>query len=703
MRKLLFFPAMVLVLMGGCNPPAPGGDNPFLSDYDTPFKVPPFDKIKVEHYMPALEQGMAEQNAEIEAITSNSDAPDFENTILAFDGSGELLRKVQYVFGNMRSANTNPEIQAVAQEAVPQLTAHSDNIMLNMDLFGRIKAVYETRNESGLDASQIRVVEKYYQDFVRNGANLAAGEQEQLKAINQKLASLSLKFGENLLNETNKNFKLVVDNSADLAGLPQGVIDAAAMTANEAGMEGKWVFTLQKPSMLPFLQFAENRDLREKLYKGYFKRGDNNDEFDNKDVIKEIVTLRAQRASLLGFDNHADFVVDVNMAKTTDNVMAFLQKLWTPALARAKGELAEMQAIIDREGGNFELQSWDWWYYAEKLRKEKYDLDESELTPYFKLDNVRDGMFWVANQLYGITFDKLSDVPLYHHDAEVFEVKEADGSHVGLLYLDYFPRDSKRVGAWCSSYRRAGYDGEERIHPISTIVCNFTKPTNELPSLLTWDETKTLFHEFGHALHGLFTDGKYRRTAGVVPRDYVELPSQIMENWASEPEVLRAYARHYETDEVIPDALIGKIQKSAYFNQGFNTVEYLAAAILDMDWHTIATNTVIENVNTFEELSMQNIGLIGEIVPRYRSTYFSHIFDGGYSAGYYVYYWAGQLDADAFYAFKESGDLFNPELAEKFRKHCLAECGEDEGMVQYNKFRGKNPEIDPLLERMGLK
>lgn len=703
MRKLLFIPAMVLLLMSGCNPPASVGENPFLSDYNTPFKVPPFDKIKVEHYMPALEQGMAEQNAEIEAITSNSDAPDFENTILAFDGSGELLRKVQYVFGNMRSANTNPEIQAVAQEAVPQLTAHSDNIMLNMDLFERIKAVYETRNESGLDASQIRVVEKYYQDFVRNGANLAADEQEQLKAINQKLASLSLKFGENLLNETNKNFKLVVDNRADLAGLPQGVIDAAALTANEAGMEGKWVFTLQKPSMLPFLQFAENRDLREKLYKGYFLRGDNNDEFDNKDVIKEMVTLRAQRATLLGFDNHADFVVDVNMAKTTDNVMAFLQKLWTPALARAKGELAEMQAIIDREGGNFELQSWDWWYYAEKLRKEKYDLDESELTPYFKLDNVRDGMFWVANQLYGITFDRLSDVPLYHPDAEVFEVKEADGSHVGLLYLDYFPRNSKRVGAWCSSYRRAAYDGEERIHPISTIVCNFTKPTNELPSLLTWDETNTLFHEFGHALHGLFTDGKYRRTAGVVPRDYVELPSQIMENWASEPEVLRVYARHYETDEVIPDALIEKIQKSAYFNQGFNTVEYLAAAILDMDWHTIAPNTVVENVNTFEEVSMQNIGLIDEIVPRYRSTYFSHIFDGGYSAGYYVYYWAGQLDADAFYAFKESGDLFNPELAAKFRKHCLAECGEDEGMVQYNKFRGKNPEIDPLLERMGLK
>lgn len=703
MRHLLFFSVMTLLFMGGCKPSASNQGNPFLSVYDTPFEIPPFDKIKVEHYLPAIEQGIVEQISELETITSNAELPDFNNTILAFDRSGDLLNKVQLVFSNMRSANTNEELQAVVREITPKLTAHRDNIMLNLDLFARIKSVYEKRYESNLDESQIRVVEKYYEDFVRNGANLSSENQEKLRALNQELSMLTVKFGENLLAETNTNFKLVVENLADLAGLPQGAIDAAALTATELGMEGKWVFTLQKPSLLPFLQFAENRELREKIYRGYFMRGDNNDDFDNKNQIKKMVTLRAQRAALLGYDNHAQFVLDVNMAKTTENVYAFLNKLWTPALARAKGELAEMQMIIDQEGGNFKLESWDWWYYAEKLRKEKYDLDESELTPYFKLENVRDGMFWVAEKLFGISFEKLNNVPVYHADAEVFEVKESDGSHIGLLYLDYFPRDSKRVGAWCSSYRRAAYDGENRIYPISTIVCNFTKPTNDLPSLLTWDETNTLFHEFGHALHGLFTDGKYRRTAGVVARDYVELPSQIMENWAAEPEVLKVYARHYETNQVIPDALIEKIQKSGLFNQGFNTVEYLAAAILDMDWHTVSSNTIIENVNAFEDVSLSNIGLINEIIPRYRSAYFGHIFDGGYSAGYYVYYWAGQLDADAFYAFKESGDIFNAELAAKFRQHCLSECGEDEGMEQYRKFRGKNPQIEPLLERMGLK
>ncbi len=693
---------MAILIVGGCKNSS-NRENPFLSVYDTPYQVPPFDKIKTEHFMPAMEKGMAEHNAEIEAITNNADEPDFNNTILALDKSGELLTKVRLVFGNLRSANTNDGLQAVARQITPKLTSHSDNIMLNMALFNRIKMVYEKRNEMSLNSSQIRVVEKYYEDFIRNGAGLSAEDQEKLKEINQELSMLSLKFGENLLKETNNNFKLIVERQEDLAGLSQGVIEGAAITAKDMGMEGKWVFTPQKPSLLPFLQFAENRELREKIYKGYFMRGDNGDSFDNKDIIRKMVTLRANKAKLLGFDNHAKFVVDVNMAKTNDNVYGFLNKLWSPALARAKSELAEMQQIINKEGGNFKLASWDWWFYAEKLRKEKYDLDESELSPYFKLENVRDGMFWVATQLYGITFEKLTDVPVYHPDVEVFKVSEKDGSHVGLLYLDYFPRSSKRVGAWCSSFRRAAYDGDKRIHPISTIVCNFTKPTNELPSLLTWDETNTLFHEFGHALHGLFADGKYQRTAGVVPRDYVELPAQIMENWAAEPEVLQVYARHYSTNEIIPDNLIEKIQKSSYFNQGFNTVEYLSAAFLDMDWHTITSETILDDVNSFENTSLQKIGLIEEIIPRYRSTYFGHIFDGGYSAGYYVYYWAGQLDADAFYAFKESGDIFNKDLAQKFRQNCLAWCGEDEGMVQYRKFRGKDPVIEPLLERLGLK
>jgi len=496
----------------------------------------------------------------------------------------------------------------------------------------------------------------------------------------------------------------VSEDEANLEGLPSGVVEAAADAAEEAGYEGKWLFTVQKPSMLPFLTYSKKRDLREKLYRGYFMRGDRSDEFDNKDIIKDLVTLRAERAELLGFDNHADYVIDVNMAKEPEAVYDFLHELWNPALERSKDERRQMQAIINEEGGDFDLEPWDWWYYAEKLRKQKYDLDESELKPYLQLENVRDGMFWVAQQLYGITFEKLDNIPLYHEDVEVFEVKESDGSHIGLLYLDYFPRKSKRVGAWCTTYRGAGYDHEkgEKVHPLSSIVCNFTKPTGNTPSLLSWDEVNTLFHEFGHALHGLFTEGKYDRTAGEVPRDYVELPSQIMENWCSEPKVVRQYARHYETGEVIPDELIEKLQNSSLFNQGFANVEYLAASILDMDWHTLDADAEVQDVNQFEDQSMDEIGLIPEILPRYRSTYFSHIFSGGYSAGYYVYKWAEVLDADAFNAFKESGDIFNQELAEKFRQYCLAEVGEDEPMKQYKKFRGKEPTIGPLLEKLGL-
>jgi peptidyl-dipeptidase Dcp len=486
--------------------------------------------------------------------------------------------------------------------------------------------------------------------------------------------------------------------------LPDGVKSAAADAANAAGYEGKWLFNAQKPSWIPFLTYGENRELREELYRGYFMRGDRNDEYDNKEIIKQIVALRAEKAELLGFDNHADYVIDVNMAKEPDAVYDFLHKLWNPALEKSKEELAQMQAIVDAEGGNFDIAPWDWWYYAEKLRKQKYDLDESQMQPYFKLENVRDGMFWVANQLYDITFEKRSDIPVYHEDVEVFEVKESDGSHIGLLYLDYFPRKSKRVGAWCTGFRDAGYDHKagEVVDPLVSIVCNFTKPTGDTPSLLTWDEVNTLFHEFGHGLHGLFTEGKYSRTAGNVPRDFVELPSQIMENWCGEPEVLRHYAKHYETGEVLPDELIEKLQNSSLFNQGFANVEYLAASLLDMDWHTLTTEDQVDDVNAFEEASMNEIGLIPEILPRYRSTYFSHIFSGGYSAGYYVYKWAEVLDSDAFNAFKESGDLFNKELAAKFRKHCLQEVGEGEGMVQYKKFRGQEPSIEPLLEKLGF-
>ncbi|HEY3370764.1 MAG TPA: M3 family metallopeptidase [Prolixibacteraceae bacterium] len=673
--------------------------NPFFTEYTTPFQVPPFDKIKLEHYMPAIEEGISEQVAEIKAITDNKEDATFDNTILAFDQSGNLLNKVNSVFFNLNSANTNDEMQALARQITPKLSTHSDNIMLNKDLFARVKAVYEKRADLNLDAEQLRVVEKYYRDFDRNGANLPDDKQAELRKLNDELSMLELKFGENGLAETNKTFKLVIDKESDLKGLPADVIAAAADVAKADSMTGKWVFTLQKPSMLPFLQYAENRDLREKLYKGYTNRGNNNNEYDNKQVIEKIVACRDQRAKLLGFANHAAYTVDVNMAKTPETIHEFLMKLWTPALERAKVERADMQAMIDKEGGNFKLAMWDWWYYAEKVRKAKYDLDEAQLKPYFTLDNVREGMMYTANKLYGIKFIKRADLPVYNEEAMAYEVQEADGKHIGIFYMDFHPRDGKRNGAWCTSFRDQSYKNGQMITPVVSIVCNFTRPAGDVPALLSFEEVTTLFHESGHALHALFTDGPYRRTSGSVPRDFVELPSQIMENWASEPEVLRVYAKHYKTGEVIPEQLITKLQKSAQFNQGFETVEYLAASLLDMDWHTQAPG---QNVEAFEKTSMDKIGLIPEIVPRYRSTYFSHIFSGGYSAGYYVYIWAAVLDADAFDAFKQSGDIFNPAYAAKFR-HLLTKSGSGEGMDVYKEFRGQEPSIEPLLKRRGLK
>jgi len=641
--------------------------NPFFSVYSTPFQVPPFNLIAIEHYAPAFERGIEEQKKEIEAITSNPQAPNFENTILAFDKSGELLTKVSSVFYSLNSANTSPEMQKVARVISPLVTAHRDNINLNDKLFQRIKAVYTKRDSLKLDSLQKRTVEKYYNDFVRNGANLDEAAKARLREINQQLSELGLHFGENLLAETNKNFKLVIDNPADLDGLPKDIVDAAAITAKEFGLEGKWVFTLQKPSMIPFLQYAKNRNLREKLYTGYAMRCNNNDEFDNKSIMLQIVNLRAEKAKLLGYKTYADYSISNNMAKTPEAVYDFLNQVMEPALIAATRDRDDMQAIINREGGTFKLAPWDWWYYAEKLKKEKFNLDESELKPYFKLENVRDGMFYVANQLYGITFTRRTDLPIYHPDVEVFEVKNETGAHIGLLYLDYFPRAGKRVGAWCGRFRQQTYENGKRITPIVTMVTNFTPPTGNTPALLTLDEVTTMFHEFGHALHGLFTDGPYDRIAGSLPRDMVELPSQVMENWAGEPRVIKVYAKHYQNGSPMPEDLINRLKKSMTFNQGFETVEYIAASVLDLDWHSITEPQKVD-VLQFENNSMKRIHLLDEIYPRYRTTYFNHII-GGYAAGYYVYLWAAVLDTDAFNAFAETGDIFNHEVATRFRKH----------------------------------
>ena len=692
---------MSIIGLTSCNTES-CNDNPFFSDFGTPFEAPAFDKIKNEHYMPAFIEGMKQQKAEIEAICANTETPTFENTIWAYDKSGELFSKVAGVFFNLMECMSSDEMMKIAEEVSPLISTHGDDIAMNPVLFEKIKYVYDHRAEMNLDVQQNRVVEKYYNDFIRSGAGLDAEGQAKLREINGKMSLLNLQYNQNMLAE-NAAFKMVVDNVEDLKGLPEANIKAAAEQAEADGMPGKYVFTTAKPSLIPFLQFADNRALREKLYRGYFMRGNNDNENDNKQIVNELVNLRLQKAQLLGYPDYASYILAENMAKDVPTVDEFLKGLYEPALKVAKEELKEMQAIADREGAGIKLASWDWWYYAEKLRKEKYDFDENALRPYLSLDNVRNGMFMAANKLYGVTFEKRTDIPVYFDGVETFEVKDYDGSTLGLLYLDYYPRASKSTGAWCTSFREGGYDIKGVRHSaLIQLVMNFTPASGDTPSLLNWDETETMWHEFGHSLHAFFSEGKYSRTCGNVPRDYVELPSQVMENWAGEPEVIRMYAKHYQTGEVMPDSLINKLENSGLFNQGFETVEFLAAAILDMEYHKIQEVKDID-VNKFEKDVMDNIGLIDEIIPRYRSTYYGHIFGGGYAAGYYVYYWAAVLDSDAFNYFKESGDLFNPVLAKSFRINCLQECGNDEGMVQYKKFRGQEPSLDPFLKRHGLK
>lgn len=698
MRMIIYLTAMMgLVLMSCSQQP----NNPFFTEWRTPFGVPPFEQIKEEHFMPAFQQGMKEQQQEISAIAENSAEPNFDNTLVAMERSGQLLTKVGNVFFNFTSAITNDTLQAISKEIAPLLSKHNDDIMLNVKLFQRVQKIYEQKDQLNLNAEQYMLLDRYYKEFVRGGANLEEAQKARLRKINEELSLLAVKFGENVLKENNR-FELVIDNEKDLAGLPEAVKQGAAQTAKERGKEGKWVFTLHVPSIVPFLQYAENRELREKIAKAYYNKCNNNDELDNKAILTKIAALRVERANLLGFPSHAAYVLDDNMAKTPENVTKLLNQLWSPALKRAQAELRDMQTIADRGGRNFKLEAWDWWYYAEKVKKEKYALDEEMLRPYFKLENVRDGAFAVANKLWGITFTKLNDVPKYHAEAEVFEVKEADGTHIGLLFTDYFPRASKRGGAWMNVFREQSALDGKFVTPIICNVGNFSKPVGDKPALLSFDEVNTLFHEFGHALHGLLSHRTYPKlTSTNVPRDFVELPSQIMENWTVEPEALKMFARHYQTGEAMPDELIEKIRKSALFNQGFATVEYLAASFLDMDWHT-QTAAKEQDALQFEKAALEKINLMPEIVSRYRSTYFQHIFSGGYSSGYYSYVWAEVLDADAFQAFKETS-LFDRKTAQAFRDNILSAGGSEDAMTLYKRFRGHEPGIEPLLERRGLK
>ena len=670
--------------------------NPFFSEFQTPDGVPPFDQIKLEHYEPAFRKGMEEQNKLIQAIVDSKEEPNFENVIVAFDNSSPILDRVGGVFYNLTEAETTDELTALSMKLAPVLSEHGDNISLNHDLFLKIKAVYDKKDALGLNTEQNRLLEKIYKDFVRSGANLPADKQARLRDINKQLSTLGITFSNNILNENNE-FKLFVDKKEDLAGLPDWFCQSAAQEAKAAGQEGKWLFTLHNASRLPFLQYADNRDLREKMYKAYINRGNNNDKNDNKQIIKDILTLRLEKAKLLGYDCYSAFVLDNTMAKTPQTVMDFLGNLWQYALPKAKAEAAELQKLMDKEGKGQKLEAWDWWYYTEKLRKEKYNLEEDEIKPYFKLENVREGAFAVANKLYGITLTKKEGVPVYHPDVEVFEVKDADGSQLGIFYVDYFPRPGKSGGAWMSNYREQQGD----IRPLVCNVASFTKPVGDTPSLLTLDEVETLFHEFGHGLHGLLTKCQYKGTSGTnVVRDFVELPSQINEHWATEPEVLKMYAKHYQTGEVIPDELIEKILRQKTFNQGFITTELMAAAILDMNLHNL-TDMQGFDVEKFEKGAMDSLGLIPEIAPRYRTTYFNHII-GGYAAGYYSYLWANVLDNDAFEAFKEHG-IFDKQTADAFRHNVLEKGDSDDPMTLYKNFRGAEPQLDPMLKNRGMK
>ena len=673
-------------------------ENPLLSEWNTPFGVPPFDQIEVAHYEPAFKAAMALHEEEIEAIVNNPEKPTFENTILALDNAGELLGRVSNTFFLVASADTNDEMQKVEAKMSPKLSAHSDKIMMNDALFERVKKVYEGRKTAGLDELQVRLTEQTYKDFVRSGANLSKEQKKELAKINEELSLATVEYARNLL-AASAEFEMVLESSEELDGLPTSVRNAAREAAEEAGYKGKYLFTLSKPSMLPFLTYSKNRELRQRLYEGYLNKGNLGDKNDNKEVINTIIKLRTRKANLLGFASHAHFVLDNVMAKTPENVYALLEEIWEPALNTAKEELEEMKKLAKRDFNPDEFASWDWWYYAEKVRQKNYNLDEQALRPYFSLENVRLGIFGLCNRLYGITFSPVK-VPVYNKECTAYQVLEADGTTLGVVIFDFFPRPGKSFGAWCGGYVDMAIKDGKRVNPVVTVVCNFTRPSGNTPALLTIDETETFFHEFGHALHSLFAQVPYKGLLGV-ERDFVELPSQIMENWAMEPEVLKTYAVHHQTGAVIPNHLVRRLQKSDKFNQGFMTTELLAASLSDMDIHT-RTSTEPLDVNAFErEVLNEKRGLIEQIAPRYRYPYFSHIFDGGYSAGYYSYTWAEVLDKDAYQAFVETGNLFDRKTAQRFRK-LLEAGGTKDGMVLYKEFRGAEPSRVPLMVARGF-
>lgn len=674
-------------------------ENPFFGEYNTPYNIPPFEKIQIADYMPAFEEAIAQHNQEIAAIVNNRAVPDFENTIVALDNSGEMLEKVSYVFSGLYEVVSTPEFQKVGAQVFPMLAAHSDEIKMNEGLFQKIKSVYDNRAKFNLTTPQLRLLEKYYKDFARNGALLSEEKKAELKDINDQLSKLCLQFGDNILKDTNK-WTLVVDNEKDLAGLPASSIAVAAEEAKAMGKEGKWVFTLHAPSRLPFLTYADNRDLREKMYKAYTNIANNNDENDNKAIINQILKLRLQKAKLFGFNSFAAYQMDNVMAKTVEDAEELLYKVWKPAVEKAHEEIADMQKYVDNHGGNFKIAAWDYYYYAEKVKKEKFNFDENDVRAYFPIENVRKGIFTMAERLYGITFKEVNNVPVYHPDVKVYEVLDKDGKHLSMFMTDYYARGGKRQGAWMFVYQEA--NGTKDVRPIVYNVGNFSKPTADSPSLLTLDEVETMFHEFGHGLHGMLTRTQYKGNAGTnVDRDFVEFPSQLHEHWMLEPELLKVYARHYKTGEVIPDELVNKLIESSKFNQGFVNTELAGAALLDIEWHKLNDGKDVD-VAEFEANVSKKLGMPEEIGYRYRSTYFNHIFSSDqYAAGYYTYLWAQVLDCDGYEVFMKEG-VFNPETAARL-KHVLESGNDEDPMKLYEGFAGHRPDADALLRDKGLK
>jgi len=701
MKKTFIMATVTTLLLVGCSQKEIS-TNPFFAErYGTPYEIPPFSEITIDDIREAMLKGIEDQKATIQEIAENKEAPTFENTILALDNAGALLTKVSNVFSPLSSSDSNQDYRDLQKEISPLTSELSNSTYMNDQLFQRVKKIYDEQEQAGYNKEQKKLIENYYKRFVRNGANLNESDKQRLAQLNNDISMLQLQFDQNLLHETNNTF-VTVDKLEDLEGLPQSNIDAAAEMAKKNGQEGKWMFNMQRASCNPVLQYCNNRELRKKVYDAYYNRGNQGNEWDNNEICVKLLDLRLQKAKLMGFEDYASFALDDRMAKTSENVYNLLDQIWEPAVKKAQEELNDIRAEIRKEGKNFEPEGWDYMYYMEKAKKAKFNIDDNEVRPYLEVYNVQQGIFYVANKLYGLTFTERTDLPKYHPDTKTFEVRDKDGSLLALFYSDYFPRDGKGAGAWCTSFRGEYYKDGERVIPIVVNVASLTPPNGDTPALQNVTNITTEFHEFGHALHSFMRDVQYRGTGGV-ERDFVEVPSQINEHWALEPEILNVYAKHYQTGEVIPLDLVKKIQESEKYGQGFATVELVAASLVDMDMHTLKEIPANFDVMAFEQQKLNERGIPRQIFPRYRVTNFEHTMGGGYTAGYYSYLWAEVYECDAFQSYKEAGNILDSTIAQRFRDAIFTPGGIDDGMTMYRNFRGRDPKIDGLLENRGLK